>query len=66
MSRYLAIDLETGTILDAGTVVVVDYYDLTTREQEIIDESNNDDAIWNIGKQKGRRVLTVKEQENDR
>lgn len=48
MHSYVAIDMVKGEVLDADMVAIVDLYDLTEDEQEIVAEGNNTERIWDI------------------
>lgn len=53
LSRYLLIDVSTGTVLTAATCVLVADHDLSSTEWEELDAAS-DSQICDIGKERGR------------
>ena len=55
LSRYLLIDVSTGTVLTAATCVLVADHDLSSSEWEEL-QSFSDSQICDIGKERGRQL----------
>lgn len=60
LSRYLLIDVSTGTVLTAATCVLVADHDLSSSEWEEL-QSFSDSQICDIGKERGRKLSSLLE-----
>lgn len=65
MSNHLIIDLESGTVLDAGHCVIVDLRTLNAEDSQVIYTLEADSDIIDVGQRNGKPVLNADDNLSD-